>query len=146
MPVFVGWKDASFATALLSARSTPRRNAEINQYIADTVDVPTRLRFEATPTPRDLQPVSGVDARAEEEDDINIGSSQGVEVAPIVIEDDVTETEQPNEETMDVPPPDPQINDAVKARAMDVRILLNSGSTEVGERTGAICVLSTFFP
>ena len=94
----------------------------------------------------EIYTVSGVDARAEEEDDINIDSSHGVEVAPIVIEDDVTETEQPNEETMDVPPPDPQINDAVKARAMDARILLNSGSTEVGERTGAICVLSTFFP
>ena len=86
--------------------------------MVEMMEYTTKVRVEAKPTPHALQPVSGAVAEEREDDDINIDSSKGIEVPPIIADDQVMEEAQPDQEEME-PAADIDFNDEVKARAWD---------------------------
>ncbi|OLQ01870.1 hypothetical protein AK812_SmicGene15325 [Symbiodinium microadriaticum] len=124
---FIGYHDAGI--------SYPEKfdNWGTFRYISEmTASFPTP-RFEAIPTSRILHPDSGVDERMEEDDDIQVDSSQGVGAAP---EEAIDERRQPEQDLKEPSHPDQEFHNAVKAKAMDAFNMLATGSIEVGERTG----------
>ena len=72
--------------------------------------------------------------------DIMVDSSQGVGAASLIFEETIDEGGQPEEELEEPSHPDQEFHNAVKAK-VDALNMLATGSIEIGERIGALCVL-----
>ena len=124
-----------------SKRSPPRKHAEVERYISEMTASLLTTRFEIIPTPWALHPDSGVDELMEEDDDVLVDSSQGEGAAPVIPEEPIDEDGQPEEELEESSHPDQVFHNTVKAKARDALNMLSTGSIEIDERTGTLCVL-----